>query len=346
MKKLNNIEISSFCAQLAMMVRSGISLLEAVSIMRDDSLQGSGKEILEKIYAGLEMGLPLSETMKDTEVFPDYVLNMTEIGERSGCLDEVLEGLSDHYENEEAITSSIKHSLTYPVVMLFMMMAVVVILIVKVLPVFNDVFKELGGGLTGVSASIMNMGTAMSRYSIVFAVILILLLALLFYIAFTESGRVRFHRFLQSFKPTRGISRKLSCARVAKCLSLCVRSGMELDEGLEIAGRLADNKEVRERVAACREAVSNGEAFEDAAEKSELFTGVYGRMINVGIRSGSADQVFSKIAVQYENDASQKLEGVINVIEPTMVAVLSVIVGMILLSVMLPLMNIMTNMGS
>lgn len=345
MKRLSNMEISSFCAQLAMMVRAGISTLEAVSIMKDDCPAGEGKTILEKMYTGLEDRQQLQETMRETGVFPEYVLNMTEIGEKSGCLDEVLDGLADHYENEEAITSSLKHSLTYPFIMLVMMLAVVVVLIVKVLPVFNEVFQELGGGLSGISARIMNAGTALSRCSAVFAVLLAVLLAAVFYFAFTEKGRNHFRKFLRNFKLTRGIAERLSCARVAKCLSLCVRSGMDLDEGLEIAERLAENPTVKEKVTACREAVADGEAFEEAAVKSRLFTGVYGRMINVGIRSGNVENVFAKIAVQYENEASEKLESVVNVIEPTMVAVLSVVVGMILLSVMLPLMNIMTNIG-
>lgn len=345
MKKLNNNEIVSFCSQLAMMFRAGIPLAEGVSIMREDCPPGEGKEILEKIYENLEIGELLHVSLRETEVFPDYVCNMTEVGERSGCLDEVLEGLAQHYENEEAIADSLKSSLTYPVIMLGMMLAVVVILVMKVMPVFDEVFRQLGGGLTGISKNIMDIGYGMNRCGLFFGILLAIIIFLIFYLVLTEHGRSQLHLFLQNFRLTRGIADQLACARVADCMALCVRSGLDLDEGLEMAERLVDNAAVKERVTACRKALSEGESFDEAAAKSHLFSGVYGRMITVGVHAGSVEQVMTKVARYYEDDAAEKMQGVVSVIEPTMVAVLSCTVGLILLSVILPLINIMANIG-
>lgn len=345
MKKLNNGEMVSFCSQLAMILHAGISAIEGISIMKEDTPEGEGQEILSKLYEGIEMTGILHEAMRETDVFPEYVCNMTEIGEQSGRLDEVMDGLARHYENEEQLRSSIKSALTYPMIMLGMMVAVILILVIKVMPVFNQVFQELGGGLNGISRSVMNFGVAMSRSSIVLVVLVALAAGAGCYLTFAKKGRAAAKRFLQNAGITSEIAEKMACARVADGMDLCIRSGLDVDQSLEMTERLIDNEKVLEKLKLCREEMGQGESFEEALAKSKLFSGIYGKMITIGMRTGCVDQVMGKIARQYEDEVTEKLQGTIAVIEPTLVIILSCIVGLILLSVMLPLMGIMANMG-
>lgn len=345
LKNLNNTELISFCSQLAMILHAGISVIEGISIMKEDAVPGEGREILEKLYEDLEIEGELHQAMRKTEVFPEYVCNMTEIGEQAGRLDEVMDGLARHYENEEELLSSLKSTLTYPMVMLGTMAAVVLILVVKVIPVFNQVFQELGGGLTGISRGIMNFGMVLSRYSIVLVALLLLIIAAGGYAAFTQRGRLRMKLFLERCKGTGDILEKIACAKAADGMDLCIKSGLDVDQSLEMAERLVDHAAVRERLNRCREQMAQGESFEEALAGSHLFGGVYGKMISVGVRTGQMDLVMGKIARQYEEEATDKIQGAVSAIEPTLVAVLSCMVGLILLSVMLPLMGIMANMG-
>lgn len=345
MKALNNKELVTFCSQLAMILRSGISSIEGIAIMKEDVPEGAGAQILNTLYEHLELTGILHMAMRETGVFPEYVCNMTEIGEQSGTLDEVMDGLASYYEREEDMSQNIKSALTYPMLMLGLMTVVVLILMIKVLPIFNNVFEQLGGGLGGISQSIMNLGMAMSRYSVVLVVFLVLVVAAGAWLIFSAKGQEWLQKFFENSKLFGGLTEKMACAKVADGMHLCIRSGLDIDQSLEMAQRLVEQTSVSAKIALCREKMAEGETFDTALEESHLFSGVYGKMISIGIRTGSVDQVMSKIADQYENEVTDKLQSAVGMIEPTLVAILSTVVGLILLSVMLPLMGIMSNLG-
>ena len=345
MKSLSNEELMSFCSQLAMILHAGISSIEGISIMREDLPDGEGKKILDTLYDQMEQTGNLSESMKSAGVFPEYVCSMTEIGEQTGRLDEVMDGLALHYERERDLMDTIKSALFYPAVMLGMLTVVILILVIRVMPVFHQVLQQLGGGLTGVSAGILQLGIVLSRYSMVFVVLLILLAAGIIWLAVTEKGRGAFRKWMEKSGFMGKTAEKIACSRVAEGLSLCIFSGLDLDQSLEMTEKLITQESMKQRIDQCRSLMMDGEGFDQALMKSGIFSGLYSKMISVGIRTGSVDQVMSKIAGEYDEEVVQSLQRKISVIEPTLVAVLSVLVGLILISVMLPLMNIMSNLG-
>ena len=345
MKNLSNEELMSFCSQLSMILHAGISSIEGLAIMKEDLPDGEGKKILETLYEHMEMSGNLAQSMKETEVFPEYVCSMTEIGEQTGRLDEVMDGLALHYEREKDLAESIKSALLYPAVMLGMLTVVILILVIKVMPVFHEVLQQLGGGLTGVSAGILKIGTVLSRYSLVFVLILVVLVAIMAYLVISEKGREAFRRWIEQSRLTGKTAEKIACSRVAEGLSLCIFSGLDMDQSMEMVEKLVTHSEMKQRIGKCRELMMEGEGIDQALTESRIFSGIYGKMVSVGMRTGSVDQVMSKIAGEYEEDVVQSLQQKVSVIEPTLVAVLSVLVGMILISVMLPLMNIMSSLG-
>lgn len=345
MKTLSNEELMSFCSQLSMILHAGISSIEGLAIMKEDLSDGEGKKILETLYEHMEMSGNLAQSMKETEVFPEYVCSMTEIGEQTGRLDEVMDGLALHYEREKDLAESIKSALLYPAVMLGMLTVVILILVVKVMPVFHEVLQQLGGGLTGVSAGILKIGTVLSRYSLAFVLILAALVAVMAYLVLSDKGREAFRGWLERSRLTGKTAEKIACSRVAEGLSLCIFSGLDMDQSLEMTEKLVTHSEMKHRISKCRELMMEGEGIDRALTESRIFSGIYGKMVSVGMRTGSVDRVMSKIAGEYEEDVVQSLQQKISVIEPTLVAVLSVLVGLILISVMLPLMNIMSSLG-
>ena len=345
MKGLKNEEITAFCSQMALMLHAGISSMEGLIILKEDLPDGEGKQILEQLYEEMEQSGNLAMAMKQTAVFPEYVCSMTEIGEETGRLDEVMDGLAAHYQREKELQEMIRSALLYPAVMLGMLTVVLLILIIKVLPVFDQVLQQLGGGLTGVSAGILRAGTVLSRYSLIFVILLALVAAAMAYLGLTEKGRERMKHHMEHSRITRNLSEKMACARVAEGLSLCIISGLDLDQSMELTEKLVTHSGMKERMEECRRKMAEGTEFAQALTESQIFSGLYGKMISVGSRTGSVDQVMGKIAEEQEEAVIQSLQRKIAVIEPTLVAVLSVLVGLILISVMLPLMSIMSDLG-
>lgn len=345
MKSLSNEELMSFCTQLAMILHAGISSIEGIAIMKEDLPEGDGKKILDLLYEQMELTGNLSESMKITGVFPAYVCSMTEIGEQTGRLDKVMDGLALHYERERDLMETIKSALFYPSFMLGMLTVVILILIVRVMPVFHQVLQQLGGGLTGVSAGILHMGVLMRRYSVISVGILLFSVTGIVWLAVTEKGRTAFRRWMEKSGFMGKTAEKIACSRIAEGLSLCMFSGMDLDQSLEMTEKLITQESMKQRMKQCRVRMLDGESFDQALKGSRIFSSLYGKMISVGIRTGSVDQVMSKIAEEYGNDVVQSLQRKAAVVEPTLVAILSVLAGLILVSVMLPLMDIMSNLG-
>lgn len=345
MKTLNNEELISFCSQMSMILHAGISTIEGLAIMEEDMSEGDGKKILEDLRRQMELCGNLSESMEKTEVFPDYVCSMTEIGEQTGRLDEVMDALASHYERERDLSETIKSALLYPAVMLGILTVVILILVIKVMPVFQKVLQQLGGGLTGVSAGIFHVGTFLSRYSVVFVVLLAIAAVGMGYLALTEKGKERLKNWMERSRLTRKLSEKIACSRIAEGLRLCMFSGLDLDQSLEMTEKLTVHGEMKQRIANCRELMMEGKDFDQALTQSGVFSGLYGKMISVGIRTGAMDQVMDKIAGEYKTEVEEMIQQKVAIVEPTLVAVLSLIVGLILISVILPLMSIMTNLG-
>lgn len=345
MKALTNKELTYFCSQMALILRSGISSVEGLSLMLEDTPKGEGRDLLQALLHDMEEGAMLHQALTSSSVFPAYMCSMTEIGENSGRLDEVMESLSDHFRREDNLSQSIRSSVTYPLVMLGMMIAVMIVLIVKVMPVFQQVFNQLGTEMTGISGAILDLGNNLSRYSVVFLVIAAVAAIIFFLLFFTKKGRERITAFSEHFFATRALSEKIACSRFASAMYLSLSSGLDIDQSLELAEHLTEHEAVRSRIGRIRALTAEGESLADAISESGMYSGMYARMLSVGFKTGSIDEVMKQISLQYDEEIENSMEGLVSKLEPTLVAILSVVVGMILLSVMLPLMGIMSNIG-
>ena len=188
-RKLNNEELITFCSQMALILKSGISSLEGIYIMEDGDVSGDGREILKEIREEIEMCGMLYPAMKKSGVFPEYALHMTEIGEQTGRLDETMEALAAYYQREEEIFEAVKSAVTYPVAMLGMMLVIIIVLFVKVMPVFEQVYLQLGQEMTGVARNILNIGNWMRQSAIILSVIAVIVLMIVCSAVFSEKFR-------------------------------------------------------------------------------------------------------------------------------------------------------------
>lgn len=344
-KLLSNGEIASFCTQSALLFQAGITPAESMDILLKDSGSGAGKEIISEILEICRQGETFHHALSQTGLFPDYVLNMIALGEESGNLDTCMLSLSSYYEKEENISDSIRGAVTYPLIMIAMMLVVIFVLVSKVLPIFNQVFLQLGSEMTGFSATLLKLGTSLNRYSIVFVALLVLLAALYLAATRTSLGRREAGRFMNAFPLTRGFYEKVACQRFASGMAMAMGSGMDTYTSLDMVSQLVGNKAMQNKIAACRKSIEDGADFSEALSSSNIFSRLHSRMVSVGFRSGNIDTVMSRIADSYEKETDRRIQSIISILEPTLVIILSLIVGLILLSVILPLMGIMASIG-
>ncbi len=345
LRKLNSYEVSSFCRQMSLLLQAGIAPADGIDILSQDTADPSAKKIYEFIGQVLHSGEKFHVALSMSEVFPDYVIHMVTIGEESGSIDTVMESLADYYDREENIESSIKSAVSYPLIMVFMMLVVVLVLITKVLPIFEQVFAQLGTSMSGFAQSLLNLGNALNRYSVIMVVILVILAVCFIYFGMTTGGKEQLKKLLRKFGPTRRLMQEIETERFASGMVLTLSSGMDTYEGLSLVKKLVTSEDLKNKIEQSRELLLDGDSFPEALEKSQIFNSFYSQMIQVGFKSGSMDQAMKRVSERIEHDTQKRIYSLISVLEPTLVIILSVIVGMILLSVILPLMGIMSTIG-
>lgn len=344
-KKLNCEEMITFCSQMAIILHSGISAFEGISMMMEEQKNSEGTQVLRTVYQEMELGKSLYDGMTTAGVFPEYACQMVNLGETSGRLDEVMQSLADYYTQEEALYKTIRHAVSYPLFMLAMMLGVLLVLMIRVMPIFQEVFLSLGMQMDGPAGAVLHMGQIMGRYSGIFLFLFALVLIFFFCISRTEKGREKAAGWLRHSALTQKYVRKTAQYRLAFGMSMSLRSGLDPERSLEMMQSLVGDAKMADRIEQCIQRMKQGAFFEEAVIEAELFDGMQNRMIRIGQRTGSLDQVMEEIARQCEAEVTESIWNKISMIEPTVVIILAVLVGVILLSVMLPLMSIMSEIG-
>ncbi len=345
MKKLSYADLSSFCEQFALILSSGITALEGFYLLRDESTQAEARALFETVIEELEGGISLSEAMELTRVFPAYMLHMVYIGEISGRSESIFRSLAVYYQREDELRKSIRHAIGYPLAMVAILLVIVGVLMVEVIPVFDSVLNQLGGQITDFPKALLDMGTIISQASILLIILLAVVAVALALLFLTARGRELFDYLKQNSFLTKKMVKKIAVSRFSNGMALMLGSGLDADECLSTMETLVENESLKEKISSIRQDIEAGRTFAEALSDSKIFSGVYARMLAVGFKTGSVDSVMKNISQRYDEEVTTRLEGIVSIIEPTIVAVLSIIIGAILLSVMLPLMDIISHMG-
>ena len=341
-KQLSNWEISVLCSELGTIVQSGVTITDGIFILAQDETDKNRVLLLQEMLGTIENGGTVQSAFEEAGVFPEYFLEMTAVGEKTGRLDTVLLSMSEYYARLEDMSSSIKSAVVYPTVLLITIFAVIAVLAVYVLPVFSEVFAQLGLTMSEGAGFIMSLGEVISSTAvyIIGAIALVIVAAVLLYHFVPPVKRA----VLSAVSHTK-TAKALYSARFANALSMTLSSGLDIDESLLMSEKLIVNPHMREKIAACRREMSGGKPFTEALGSPGVFSSLHTRMINLGFSTGTLDTVMKKIAVTTENRVNDVINTVVSRFEPTMVVIMAVAVGFILLSVMLPLLGIMTVIG-
>ena len=343
-RPLSYMELSYFCGQMALILKSGISSIEGVEMMEDEFASTQDRQIVDIILDTVRVTGQFSVGLAATEAFPDYMIHMVAIGEETGNLDEVMEALEEHYSREEQLRQSIQSAVTYPLIMSAMIVAVIVILLVRVMPIFNQVFRQLGTEMTGLAAGLMAASSFISTYALFFVILLLAVIIFAFYCLKTESGRIFSRRISRKIRWVRELEEKVASCRFADGMSLILRSGLSPDRGFDLVAELNEDTDFSRKLEDCRNRMAKGISLSDALHESDVFTGVYSRLTSIGNKTGSLDKVMGQIATLYQDEIDTRISNQLAILEPALVVVLSVVVGVILLSVMFPLLGIMATL--
>ncbi len=342
---MSSEELSSFCDQIALMLSSGMTLRDGIEMLAEDEMKEKTKvHPYTNLYKVVDETGSLYVAMKENEEdWPSYMIEMVDIGEQTGRLEDIMLSLSTYYQREGRIRSAAMSAITYPLVLGVMLVVIIGILLWRVLPIFRRVLESLGVDSAGGGA-LMQFGT-IAGWAVLALIGLVVLIAIVIAILMKTKAREKTLKFLKNlFPPVKKLSEKLSASRVAGILGLMLSSGFPMENALQMAPAALADQESIDKVNFIREEMKKDETFTDALSKSGLFADFHNRMLKVGAASGHEPQVMAKIAEIYEVQVEDGLDHLISIVEPTLVALLSVVIGAILLSVMLPMAGVLSAM--
>lgn len=330
-----------FSRQLATMIDSGITLIAALEILKEQMDNKSLSAIIARIYQDVEGGESFCDSVaKHPRVFSAFFINMIKAGEASGMLDEVLERLALYLEKTASLRRKVVSSLTYPAVIITMAVLITGVLMIKVVPTFKNIFETLGGKLP-LATSILISASDMLRSYFVFLLSAFFgaIFVLKRYIG-TPRGRYNFDKILLRLPVFGDLFMKVAVAKFSRTFSTLIKSGVPILNALEIVARTSGNKIVEEAVDNSRQAVRQGEPINQPLGRSKVFPPMVVRMIGVGEQAGELEKMVRKIADFYEEQVDAAVNGLTSIIEPLVIAFLGIVIGGIVFALFMPIFKI------
>ena len=341
---LNLLGVSAFCESLGMMIQSGIDLNEAMSLLKQKKDSGILSEKIDVMEKCLSEGSSLKQAMEKAGSFPEYAIAMVEAGENTGKLEEVLFKLAHYYHKQDRISSKISTALTYPLIMLLMIIAVLLIMLKMVLPAFTGIYQTLAGSLSESSFAYINYAYAFCKIVLIIAVVIVVA-GLICYFLYKGKGKKTVEKILRLDPNCARLLDDLAMYRFTAAYEVYLSSGYMQDEALNSACAMADYEPAEARLKKCREIMDEGRGFAYSANEAQLYEPIYGKMLIPAERSGNTEDTLAHLSDLLSDDAADRVEVITGKMESILSGVMMLSIGIALLSVMLPLIGIMNSIG-
>jgi len=337
--KITTGDIAIFSRQLATMLAAGIPLVQAFEIVGNGHENAAMQKLILSIKADVEGGSSLAEALsKQPLYFDDLFVNLVESGEQAGALESLLDKIATYKEKTEAIKKKIKKALTYPAAVLVVAFVVTTILLIFVIPSFEDLFKGFGADLPTFTRMVIDLSAFVRSQGVYIVLLASAFIATFLY--FKKRSRP-FRHFLDRMMlkmPVIGpILQKAAIARYARTLSTMFAAGVPLVEALESVAGATGNIVYETGVLAMRDEVATGQRLQQSMENTDLFPNMVIQMIAVGEESGSLDEMSGKVADFYEADVDDAVDNLSSLLEPMIMAILGVLVGGLVVAMYLPI---------
>ncbi len=340
-------ELAIFTRQFSVMIDAGLPLVQCLEILAGQQENKTFQKILNGTRASVEGGTTLSAAMKQYDkVFDALYYNMVEAGETGGILDTILQRLSSYIEKNVKLKRAVKSAMIYPIAVLGIAGAVIILLLWKVVPIFITLFNGLGVDLPLPTRIVIMMSNFIG--SIYGLLILVFFVGIVFALKFwygTPQGRYAIDSVLLKLPLIGILLRKIAVARFTRTLGTLISSGVPILEGLDITARTSGNAVVERAITATRKAVEAGRSLVDPLKETDVFPGMVTQMIGVGEQTGAMDAMLQKIADFYEDEVDAAVKDLLTAMEPIMIVVLGVVVGGIVISMYLPLFSLIGKLA-
>jgi len=339
-------DLSVLCRQFSTMVSAGLPLLKSLAILSQQTSRPRLREAVEDIRREVESGSALSSAIqRHPRLFPPIMAAMIRAGETGGILDDALERLAEHFENEYELREKIKTATRYPLIVLGIAVIVIIIMMAFVLPTFEKMLTSMGVELPLITKVLMTVSSFMKEY-IVF-IIGGLTLAVVFAVRYVRSpeGKREFDKLVLKLPVIKNIAVKIATARLCRTLGTLVHSGVPIIQAIEVSEATSGNSVIIDGLARAKDSIREGEGIAGPLESTGVFSPMVIQMIAVGEETGNLDGMLKKVAEFYEKEVKYTADNLSSMIEPLLIGILGTVIGGMIISILLPMLKIYESVG-
>ena len=335
-----------YCRQFATLIRAGVTIAEATHILRDQTESKALKKVLAQVERDIRGGIPFSDAAdKHPKAFPALFVNMIRAGEMTGNLDGTLDRMATYFEKQHSLKKKVQSTLAYPSILSVLIVAVVIFLLIYIIPQFEGIFESLGGELPAITLFVIRISEFMQANWWIILLFIALIIGV-FIFAYKTSKQFYYFVHVGLLKmPIFGkLLQKAAIARMTRTLSSLFSSAVPILDSLKIVSKVIGNPVISKVVLESRSSLEAGGTLSEPLSKHWVFPPLVHQMTAIGEQTGTLDFMLEKVADFYEEDVDRTVDTLKSMIEPIMIVLLAFVVGFIVLSIMIPMFSVFTEL--
>lgn len=339
-------DITVFCKQFYSILTAGVTVIDGLRMVQDQTENKYLRQALYNVMVNVEKGESLADAMEmEGKVFPSLLVHMVAAGEATGNLEIAFDRICTQFDKDMKLTSMVKSAMIYPIVVMVVAVAVIIVLMTTVIPNFQQTFSQMGEELPMLTKIVISMSDFITSNLVAVLGGIVTLIIFIVCGRKTEPGKQFTSRMALKIPMFRNFSVKNAAAKFSMTMSTLIMSGVPLVEALEIVGNVIENRIIRKAVKDCREEVMQGIPMSEPLEASGVFPPMVTHMLKIGEETGTTEQMLDKVAEYYESEVEAATKNLTSAMEPMIIVVLAIVVGGVIGAVMMPMMSIYQNAG-
>jgi len=340
-RRVQRKDLMVFSRQFSTLLSAKIPLSSSLKTLYNQTQNLALKETINELVSDIDAGLSLSQSLeRHPHVFSEFYLNMVRSAEVTGRIESVMDFLADYLEKEVALISRVRNALIYPVIVIVLFVVVAGLMITLVLPQIAPIFKESGVKLPFFTSVLIGLGSFMLQWWWAVLVILFLFIFLLFDYFRTAEGKIVYDELSIKLPVLGNLSQKVIIARFAEATSVLIKGGIPITQAIEIASHTIDNAVYKDILHEAAEKVRAGELMSESLEKSGAFPALVCQLIAVGEATGRLEELLSRVSTYYTREVDDLVANLVELIQPALIIVIGVFVGLLFASILLPIYNL------
>jgi len=346
-KKVSPRDMSVFCRQFVSMSRAGVSIMECLNLLREQTENEFLAKAIRQVHADVQKGESLAESMrKQDKIFSNLMVTTVSAGEESGSLDVSLERMAAQFEKSARTAALVKKAMIYPIVVACLAVVVIVIMLTFVIPQYTEMFDSLGTELPGITKAVVAASDFLMSYWLIVIPVVIGIGVLIGWYLKTPAGKLLTSQLAIRIPMFRNLTVKSACSQMARTLSTLIAAGVSLVDAVEITANTMQNVLFHDAMLEARDEVIKGVPLSEPLQQSGLFPPMLYHMVRIGEESGSTEEMLTKLADYYDEEVEMATQSLMAAMEPMIIVGLALIVCVILGAIMAPMMTMYDALDS